>query len=66
MFGYREYVKPSELLFYKNSGEIKGKNIFKIAADDASRFTAGTLPNGLAFAENGDILISNFNHLTKE
>ena len=33
---------------------------FKAAVDDASRFTAGTLPNGLAFAENGDILISNF------
>ena len=30
------------------------------ASDDASRFTEGTLPNGLAFAENGDILISNF------
>lgn len=28
--------------------------------DDARRFTEGTLPNGLAFAENGDILISNF------
>jgi sugar lactone lactonase YvrE len=39
---------------------------FKIAADDAGRFTEGTLPNGLAFAENGDILISNFNHITKE
>ena len=33
---------------------------FMHAADDASRFTEGTLPNGLAFAENGDILISNF------
>jgi sugar lactone lactonase YvrE len=33
---------------------------FTHAADDASRFTEGTLPNGLAFAENGDILISNF------
>jgi sugar lactone lactonase YvrE len=33
---------------------------FQKAADDASRFTQGTLPNGLAFAENGDILISNF------
>ena len=33
---------------------------FKIAADEASRFTEGTLPNGLAFAENGDIIISNF------
>ena len=33
---------------------------FESASDDASRFTEGTLPNGLAFAENGDILISNF------
>jgi gluconolactonase len=33
---------------------------FSKAADDAQRFTEGTLPNGLAFAENGDILISNF------
>jgi len=34
--------------------------LFRHASDDASRFTEGTLPNGLAFAENGDILISNF------
>ncbi len=33
---------------------------FENAADDATRFTQGTLPNGLAFARNGDILISNF------
>lgn len=33
---------------------------FASAADDAGRFTEGTLPNGLAFAANGDILISNF------
>ncbi|MGF1665099.1 MAG: SMP-30/gluconolactonase/LRE family protein [Acidimicrobiia bacterium] len=33
---------------------------FAEAADDASRFTSGTLPNGMAFASNGDILISNF------
>ncbi|MCG6910853.1 MAG: SMP-30/gluconolactonase/LRE family protein [Deltaproteobacteria bacterium] len=33
---------------------------FSAATDDASRFTEGTLPNGLAFAENGDIIISNF------
>ena len=33
---------------------------FESAADEAGRFTEGTLPNGLAFAENGDILISNF------
>jgi sugar lactone lactonase YvrE len=36
------------------------ESAFKDAPDDASRFTEGTLPNGLAFAENGDILISNF------
>ncbi len=36
------------------------ESAFKEAADDANRFTEGTLPNGLAFAENGDILISNF------
>lgn len=33
---------------------------FAKAADDAERFTKGTLPNGLAFASNGDIIISNF------
>jgi gluconolactonase len=38
---------------------------FASAAGDSSeafeaRFTQGTLPNGLAFAANGDILISNF------
>lgn len=33
---------------------------FANATDDASRFTEGTLPNGLAFTRNGDILISNF------
>jgi len=33
---------------------------FSDAADDATRFTQGTLPNGLAFDNNGDILISNF------
>jgi len=33
---------------------------FSEAVDDAERFTTGTLPNGLAFASNGDILISNF------
>jgi gluconolactonase len=33
---------------------------FAQASDDATRFTEGTLPNGLAFADNGDILISNF------
>lgn len=33
---------------------------FAQATDETSRFTEGTLPNGLAFTENGDILISNF------
>lgn len=33
---------------------------FETAADDATRFTKGTLPNGLAFARDGDIIISNF------
>ncbi|MBW8637783.1 SMP-30/gluconolactonase/LRE family protein [Hoeflea sp. WL0058] len=33
---------------------------FASATDDAARFTQGTLPNGLAFARNGDILVSNF------
>ena len=33
---------------------------FERATSDAERFTQGTLPNGLAFARNGDILISNF------
>lgn len=33
---------------------------FAGAADDATRFVEGTLPNGLAFDRNGDILISNF------
>lgn len=33
---------------------------FAGAANDAARFTEGTLPNGLALARNGDILISNF------
>ncbi len=33
---------------------------FEGASDDATRFTEGTLPNGLAFAENGEIIISNF------
>jgi gluconolactonase len=30
------------------------------ASSEASRYLEGTLPNGLAFAENGDILIANF------
>lgn len=33
---------------------------FARAQSDAERFTTGTLPNGIAFAANGDILVSNF------
>lgn len=33
---------------------------FDLAADPGESLLAGTLPNGLAFAANGDILISNF------
>jgi sugar lactone lactonase YvrE len=33
---------------------------FSDAAGEEARFTEGTLPNGLAFAENGDLLIANF------
>jgi gluconolactonase len=31
-----------------------------VKSNDVTRFFEGTLPNGLAFARNGDILISNF------
>ena len=33
---------------------------FSNADSEATRYLTGTLPNGLAFAANGDILISNF------
>jgi gluconolactonase len=33
---------------------------FAAADSEATRYLHGTLPNGLAFAKNGDILISNF------
>ena len=33
---------------------------FAESAEGAERFVKGTLPNGLAFARDGDILISNF------
>ena len=36
------------------------QNAFADAGDQEARFTQGTLPNGLAFAANGDILIANF------
>ena len=33
---------------------------FASAKSDEERFTTGTLPNGLAFARNGDLIVSNF------
>src|SRR5207237_5793365 len=33
---------------------------FAVGSSDESRYLEGTLPSGLAFADNGDILISNF------
>jgi sugar lactone lactonase YvrE len=38
----------------------KISNHFGTAASDASRFLQGTLPNGLAFDRNGDLLVANF------
>jgi sugar lactone lactonase YvrE len=38
----------------------RAQSTFGDAADDATRFVTGTLPNGLAFARNGDVVISNF------
>jgi gluconolactonase len=38
----------------------KSGSIFAGAANDEQRFTQGTLPNGLAFARDGNFLIANF------
>src|SRR5258705_12298332 len=38
----------------------KRSEYFQHAGSEATRYLEGTLPNGLAFAGNGDILISNF------
>ena len=43
-----------QIITQKRSGQFDG------AASEATRFLEGTLPNGLAFARNGDLLISNF------
>ena len=43
-----------EIITQKNSGH------FERANSEATRYLQGTLPNGLAFARNGDFLISNF------
>lgn len=38
----------------------KHSESFKEAGSEASRYLEGTLPNGMAFAQNGDFLIANF------
>src|SRR5262249_33514909 len=43
-----------EMVAQKQSG------YFGDAGSEASRYLTGTLPNGLAFARNGDFLIANF------
>jgi gluconolactonase len=43
-----------EITRQKQSGHFEG------AASEATRYLEGTLPNGMAFARNGDFLIANF------
>ena len=43
-----------QIITQQRSGHFQG------TSSEASRYLEGTLPNGLAFARNGDILISNF------
>ncbi|HZP05805.1 MAG TPA: SMP-30/gluconolactonase/LRE family protein [Terracidiphilus sp.] len=43
-----------EIITQRHSDHFEG------VKSEASRYLEGTLPNGLAFAKNGDILISNF------
>ena len=38
----------------------RAQTSFAASSDDAARLVSGTLPNGLAFARTGDILIANF------
>jgi sugar lactone lactonase YvrE len=50
-------IKPDggqEIVTQRQSEHFQG------AGNDATRYLEGTLPNGLAFAPNGDFLISNF------
>jgi sugar lactone lactonase YvrE len=51
------HIRPDgtqQVITQKHAGGIDVKS------SDVPRFFQGTLPNGLAFARNGDILISNF------
>ncbi len=56
------HIRPdgSQNFIAQSAPEMAVAATFQEAADDATRFTQGTLPNGLAFAANGDILVSNF------
>ena len=51
------HIRPDGSQHLVTQSESAG---FASASSDTDRFTQGTLPNGLAFARNGDILISNF------
>ena len=46
--------RTQQIITQKHAGGID------VSSADVDRFFKGTLPNGLAFARNGDILISNF------
>src|SRR5579859_852755 len=47
-------VPTQRVITQRTSGAFSG------AANEGDRYLQGTLPNGLAFARNGDILIANF------
>lgn len=51
------HIRPDGTQRLVTQSEATG---FASATDEETRFVSGTLPNGLAFAQNGDILISNF------
>ena len=51
--GEQKFIGP-------NADQRFGKGSTKTTESFESKYTTGTLPNGLAFAENGNILISNF------
>jgi len=54
------HIKPdgSQDIITQTYSDLQGK--FEEADDEATRFTEGTLPNGLAFSKTGEIYISNF------
>ena len=51
--GEQKFIGP-------NADQRFGNSSTKTTESFESKYTTGTLPNGLAFAKNGDILISNF------